>query len=169
MEFWNKSKLFGLVLGCVTFCFTFRIGMCTSTLCDGVTLENHEERADVIFTAYVINVTSVTNFSNDFSAKLRIKRVFKGNTILALNFINSMKLRSSQQPNIRTSDTYNAVVDVNGFGVFSAKCGTLVRQGDTRIIFTTFNAARRRLTLSAPVVPISVYFLDRVDHAVDGE
>lgn len=163
-------KIFGAVLVFVlSFVASFTIDR---KLCNGISLERHEELVPIVISAHVINVTDSGNndviidsesvTSPEYSALVQIKRVFKGNDLIS-------KIPPVLPKNGLFSN-YNKKITVYGFhsnGDFV--CVSDIRKGDTRILFLDYSDVTQELELHPPIVPLSLYHLDRVGAAVKGK
>jgi len=159
---------------CVVFIFVFSGVDCFPIfrqLCDGMTLEQHEEHVPIVVSAHVLSVTqhgnrdviidseSVDNV--EYTAVLQIKRVFKGNDLVSTF--------SPSRPENRLFSNYNKRITVLGFHYSDDyACKNDVNKGDTKIFFLEYSEGTEELFLHPPIVPLSLYHLDRVGAAVKG-
>ncbi|XP_052821289.1 agrin-like isoform X2 [Mya arenaria] len=125
-------------------------------------LEAHENRASIAVSAHVEKVLPAVSSSEGYTADIRIIRVFKGNTIILKGF-NPIRHDTGSNPRRENS---KRVLTVRGFGLGATACNSDVKKGDTRIFFLEYNSATDTFSLHPPVVALSLYFLRRVDAAV---
>ena len=125
--------------------------------CLDSTIEDREERAHVVVSARVLELFKNRRDST-YSANIQIKRVFKGNEII------------SGIPHLKISHksvygNYNKVVKLVGLGN-SEICDSDVMKRDSKIFFLDYSEKARALEVTSSVIPISMYYLKRVEAAV---
>lgn len=173
VDFW----IFSVAIWCTGLVLNHVNGLPVDRKYCGRSLERHEELVPIVVSAHVIRVLEngsdargalgkrfvrSAKLGFNYSAVVQIKRVFKGNDVI-----------SSISPVAKTNGpfgNYNKKVRVLGFRASSdSTCVSDVRKGDTKIFFLDYSRDTGELKLHPPIVPLSVYHLDRVEAAVKGK
>ena len=130
----------------------------TTEGCIEDSIKERNERASLVVTAEVVKVFNAQD-DEEYSAAIKIKRVFKGSTVLRNN--------NSFDKSSRFEDYYNKVVNISGLGDTHI-CVNSVKTGDTKVFFLTMDVNSRKLRLISSIVHISSYNLNLVDAVVQG-